>query len=604
MNCTPLAPLVFAVLLSTSLASPAPQFERAWQFGYQAPGQSSQLVRELVAAPDGGALTVVTTAEDANGGAGLAVLTKFSANGEREWELSRPTFVCGLGSGCIAAPQQDAAVDSLGNVYWTLLNSDPQLGGTKLLKLSPGGTLLWEVPVTSPQIPSIFGGFVAVDSTDQPVVGGTRDIALYPHSAAFKFDAAGNLLWTAGGNTRCEVVGMEMGPQDQIALYGRNDYPAFAQLYFGVIHVYAADGSVQYQTGLSSDGFGTLNFGTFWGDTVGDVAFDSLGNLHAFTNGSFGAEWFHPDWVGFAIAQFDVSGSRVYRTAVDSPRDTSGTRIAVDNVGNAYVVGAEDLPAGSNAERHTTVWKVDAAGDLEWQRVNPTQQSGSTYGMAIGRAATGDMLISATAGPDTLHFAMDSDGNTPWQAIQPGGPPAPATNTPARAEILTDASGMTYSMAPLDSSIRLTKWVPGTVVGAPYCGPAAMNSTGLSGLIDAIGSDTATSNNLTLRLTDLPGNTFALLLNSQSQGSGPTLGGGQGTLCLGGSIGRFVGPNELRRTLADGTSSLRIDTARIPNGQGNMSVSSGQTWNFQAWFRDLNPAVTSNLTNAVAVTFQ
>ena len=30
----------------------------------------------------------------------------------------------------------------------------------------------------------------------------------------------------------------------------------------------------------------------------------------------------------------------------------------------------------------------------------------------------------------------------------------------------------------------------------------------------------------------------------------------------------------------------------------------GQTWNFQAWYRDANPTVTSNFTDAVGITFQ
>lgn len=604
MTHTTFAALVFTGILTAGAASAAPQLQRAWQFGYQAPGGPSQLVRDLAVSPDGGSLTVVTTADDASPGSGLSVLTKFSENGEREWEFTRPTYVCLPSFGCILPPQQDAATDSQGNVYWTVFDMTGQIGETKLLKLSPAGTLLWEVVVTSPQAATFGTAFVAVDSMDRPVVGGTVDVGLYPFTGAFKFDPSGNLLWTAGGNMSGEVVGMKIGPQDQIALYGRNDYPAFAQLYFGIIHVYASDGSVQFQTGLSSDGYGTLNFGTYWSDTVGDVAFDAVGNLYGFTNGSFGSEWANSNLGGFAVAAFDVAGDQIYRTAVATPRRTEGAAIAVDDGGNAYVVGVESLAPNTGPDVYTTVWKVDPAGDVEWTRANPTQESGATYGMAIGATAAGDMFVTGTADVGSVHFTLDGAGNTLWQATGPGAPPSSLTGAAPNAEVLTRADGMTYSLSPMDSSVRLTKWVPGTEIGAAYCGPAVANSTGLSGRIDAIGSLSATSNNLTLRLSELPGNTFALLLNSQSQGSVPLLGGGQGTLCLGGSIGRFVGAGELRRTLPDGTSSLRIDTSRVPSGQGTQSVSSGQTWNFQAWFRDVNPVVTSNLTDAVAVTFQ
>ncbi len=32
-------------------------------------------------------------------------------------------------------------------------------------------------------------------------------------------------------------------------------------------------------------------------------------------------------------------------------------------------------------------------------------------------------------------------------------------------------------------------------------------------------------------------------------------------------------------------------------------MSSGDTWNFQCWYRDNNPVPTSNFTDAVSVTF-
>ena len=34
------------------------------------------------------------------------------------------------------------------------------------------------------------------------------------------------------------------------------------------------------------------------------------------------------------------------------------------------------------------------------------------------------------------------------------------------------------------------------------------------------------------------------------------------------------------------------------------TVLPGDTWNFQAWFRDMNPGPTSNFTDGVAVTFR
>jgi len=603
MKDTSLAFALVASFVGSDLASAAPQFEEAWQFNYQAPGGGYQASHGLVGTPDGGALTMMSVAPTATGGAGTAVFTRFSENGERVWEFTRAMNVC-ASAGCYSYQQPNADVDSLGNTYAVVADSSVQFGGTRLLKIDPAGSLVWDVSVSSASLPRMYGCFVKVDSLDRPVVGGTFDIALYPYSAAFRFDATGALDWSVGGINRCDVTGMEIGPNDEVALYGRNDYPQFAQIFFGMIHVYGSNGSLSYIEGLSSDGYGTLNFGTYWGDTVNDVAFDDMGNLHAFTNGSFGSEWYHDGWVGFAIASIDPSGGLMYRTAVDSPRGTQGNRIAVDATQNAYVVGTERVDETFSSDTQANVWKVDASGAVEWQRMNPASQAGDSSARGASVTPAGDLLIMTTDATDTAHLTMDAAGNTQWLATEPTGLAGTVTYLADRHDVLANVDGMAYTQQQLGSAVRITKFVPGGLVGTQYCGPAVPNSSGAGGVIDAIGGDFASENNLTLRLSDLPGNTFAMLLGSQTQGSLTMLGGGQGTLCLGGSIGRFVGTNELRRTLPNGTSSLRVDTTRIPNGLGTQSVSAGQTWNFQAWFRDVNPVVTSNLTNAISVAFQ
>jgi hypothetical protein len=48
---------------------------------------------------------------------------------------------------------------------------------------------------------------------------------------------------------------------------------------------------------------------------------------------------------------------------------------------------------------------------------------------------------------------------------------------------------------------------------------------------------------------------------------------------------------------------LALDLNDTPTNTGTTSILSGETWNFQAWFRDDNPTSTSNFSNAVAVTF-
>jgi hypothetical protein len=55
---------------------------------------------------------------------------------------------------------------------------------------------------------------------------------------------------------------------------------------------------------------------------------------------------------------------------------------------------------------------------------------------------------------------------------------------------------------------------------------------------------------------------------------------------------------------AYGAVSIPVDLTRVPQPSSFVAVQPGETWRFQLWFRDVNPNVTSNFTNAVAVTFQ
>ena len=81
-------------------------------------------------------------------------------------------------------------------------------------------------------------------------------------------------------------------------------------------------------------------------------------------------------------------------------------------------------------------------------------------------------------------------------------------------------------------------------------------------------------------------------------------GGSQGNLCLGGAIGRYVGPGQIKNSGAAGTFDLVLDLASTPTPTGLVQVLPGDTWNFTAWYRDaVSGVATSNFTDAVSVTF-
>lgn len=143
----------------------------------------------------------------------------------------------------------------------------------------------------------------------------------------------------------------------------------------------------------------------------------------------------------------------------------------------------------------------------------------------------------------------------------------------------------------------------GRQVGTRY-GTPTPGSTGVGARIFAQGSALRAANDFALTLVDAPPESFVLFLNGTTRAFQPNLAGGLGTLLIGGGIGRFVGPGQLRPTGAVGTLSMRIDLAALPRPGGAVAVASGDTYRFQAWFRDVDQGPTSNLSDAVEVTFR
>ena len=141
-------------------------------------------------------------------------------------------------------------------------------------------------------------------------------------------------------------------------------------------------------------------------------------------------------------------------------------------------------------------------------------------------------------------------------------------------------------------------------LGTTYCGPAAVNSTGSPGIVTATGSAVVSANSLTLVAEGLPANQFGIFLTSRTQAFVPGAGGtSNGNICLGGMIGRFALPSQILNSGGAGTFSFAADLTAFPQGSGFVPVAAGETWNFQAWYRD-PVGLGSNFTDGVEIAFQ
>jgi len=133
--------------------------------------------------------------------------------------------------------------------------------------------------------------------------------------------------------------------------------------------------------------------------------------------------------------------------------------------------------------------------------------------------------------------------------------------------------------------------------GALTC-DAQPNSTGSPAVLRASGTRCLLANDLTLLASGLPDHSTGSFLVSSAFDHVPSFGGGQGDLCLASPFARFPGAFDAG---SEGLARVAVDLTALPGGQ---VVLPGETWHFQAWYRDANPHPTSNLTNGMSLAFE
>ena len=139
-------------------------------------------------------------------------------------------------------------------------------------------------------------------------------------------------------------------------------------------------------------------------------------------------------------------------------------------------------------------------------------------------------------------------------------------------------------------------------VGESYCGPALANSTGEAAEISAFGTGVA-GEQLQLLAVNLPRNQNVLFITSQSWGH-YHIPFAQGFICVDGNqMASFRCPGQVVAAGPDGRASIAVDTNSIPYAQP-VSILPGETWYFQAWFRDPAQVLApSAFTDAVEISF-
>jgi hypothetical protein len=350
-----------------------------------------------------------------------------------------------------------------------------------------------------------------------------------------------------------------------------------------------------------------------FGSGVDDVAFaaasDGSGGVFVsgYTQGSLGgpAPTLFTSW----LARYDGAGNQIWLRQPGMGRVDFTQAAAPDGSGGVFVSGRTWTPSGND-----DVWlaRHDGAGNQIWFRSFGSILFDGAY--AAASDGSGGVYISGVtrfgfAAPhagafDVLVAHYDGAGNRTWMR-----------------QFGTFGEDHSFAAAPDDSGgVFVCGTTPGSLAGPSaggadawlaryeglatrYCTPAVPNSTGQPAALTATGNNFVQFNDVTLEASLLPLSTFGYFMTSRAPGSSPNVGGSQGIPCLGGAIGRFVGPGQVQSSGTTGSFSLFVDLTAIPTPVGPVSVLPGETWSFQAWYRDTNPSSTSNFTDAVSVNF-
>jgi len=360
----------------------------------------------------------------------------------------------------------------------------------------------------------------------------------------------------------------------------------------GAISVYTAD--------LNGDGFEEIIAGSFIDDTVAW--------WRNFGGGTFGPKQVITTEADGVLSIFptDVDGDFRVDVLVASSWDD---RLAwYKNLGGgsfdapAYI--ATDLDGPGSA--YTA--DLDNDGDADVIALGRADNRVAWFENLGGGAFSGANVISDEALNGRAVFAADLDGDLDIDVISASaGDNKIAWYQNLLNQLDCNANGISDAIErELDPTLDLD--ADGIldeceVIGTSYCSDGLENSIGASANIGMLGSPKVAEADLSITARDLPPHSAGFFFVSRTRVFHPFPPNCQGVLCVGGSIGRGVGGGILTSGAA-GTFSGTVDLAAMTQPTGPVAVQPGETWYFQAWYRDMNPTITSNLTDAVFVTFQ
>ncbi|MEM6571890.1 MAG: sialidase family protein [Planctomycetota bacterium] len=295
-----------------------------------------------------------------------------------------------------------------------------------------------------------------------------------------------------------------------------------------------------------------------------------------------------------------VDGDDVYCAFTDDSVAVAGGGSSTINAGELYL--SRSLDGG-------VTWDLEIPIDDDSSLINARPHMAARNGRVVVHSETG------SNGNNLLAYYVSEDFGSTWSEEQmvpnAGSDVDSEDDNNGRVMAISSVTGTAISAfwdnnsVTTDNEVFISGIDGDPVLGMNYCGPGNPNSTGASGRMEPLGSAVVADNDVLLRAVDLPTQSFGFFITSQTQGFVANPGGSAGNLCLGGAVGRYVGPGQIQNSGAAGEIELQLDLNQTPTPTGLVAVQVGETWSFQAWHRDaVMGSATSNFSDGSSITFQ